>query len=251
MLLFFLLPVAACGEARKQNPKSDECINFLSEEYLFMISVDEIKNVSFRRANFGGYRPEDVDKFIDDVQFSYSGLLDEKVKLLTEMNELRKKIDDYHNEEESIRKAIISAQRFADDSIYSADAESKKMVQDAHNEAKAIIFKAKDKAQKELEQAQNLRNQVIKFKSDIISAYKEHLSLISELPEPVFVNLEKDKFSDVDVKDENNISVDIKKDISDELSNTQKINEDLFSSEDLEKKHSALQFGKNYDIGAE
>ena len=70
-----------------------------------MISIDEIKNVSFRRANFGGYRPEDVDKFIDDVQFSYNGLLDEKVKLLTEIKELRKKIDDYHDEEESIRKA--------------------------------------------------------------------------------------------------------------------------------------------------
>ena len=55
-----------------------------------MISIDEIKNVSFRRANFGGYRPEDVDKFIDDVQFSYSDLLNEKVKLLAEIKELRK-----------------------------------------------------------------------------------------------------------------------------------------------------------------
>ncbi|MDR1628225.1 MAG: DivIVA domain-containing protein [Oscillospiraceae bacterium] len=216
-----------------------------------MISLDEIKNVSFRKANFGGYKPEDVDKFIDDVQFSYSSLLDEKVKLLTEINELRKKIDDYHNEEESIRRAIISAQRFADDSICSANVESKKIVKDASHEAAAIIFKAKDKAQQELEQAQNLRNQVIKFKNDIISAYKEHLSLITNLPEPVFVNLEKDKSSDFEDITDINISNDVEPDALDEFSNTQKINEDLFSSEDLEQRHSELRFGKNYDINAE
>lgn len=212
-----------------------------------MISIDEIKNVSFRRANFGGYRPEDVDKFIDDVQFSYNGLLDEKVKLLTEIKELRKKIDDYHDEEESIRKAIISAQRFADDSICSANVESKKIVQDANNEAASILSKAKDKAQKELEQAQNLRNQVIKFKNDIISAYKEHLTLITNLPEPVFMNLEEDKSID-SRGDENNKVDDLDLDLSNEFSNTQKISEDLFSSEDLEQKYSSLQFGKNYDI---
>lgn len=212
-----------------------------------MISIDEIKNVSFRRANFGGYRPEDVDKFIDDVQFSYNGLLDEKLKLLTEIKELRKKIDDYHDEEESIRKAIISAQRFADDSICSANIESKKIVQDASNEAASIVSKAKDKAQKELEQAQNLRNQVIKFKNDIISAYKEHLTLITNLPEPVFMNLEEDKKT-LDVKENTNDIGDIDIDMSNEFSNTQKISEDLFSSEDIEKKFSSLQFGKNYDV---
>jgi DivIVA domain-containing protein len=216
-----------------------------------MISVDEIKNVSFRKANFGGYKPEDVDKFIDDVQFSYSSLLDEKVKLLTEISELRKKIDDYHNEEESIRRAIISAQRFADDSICGANVESKKIVEDANHEAAAIIFKAKDKAQQELEQAQNLRNQVIKFKNDIISAYKEHLSLITNLPEPVFVNLEKDKSSNFEDITDINISNDVEPDVPDEFGNTQEINEDLFSSEDLEQRHSELRFGKNYDINAE
>lgn len=213
-----------------------------------MISIEEIKNVSFRRANFGGYRPEDVDKFIDDVQFSYNGLLNEKVKLLTEIKELRKKIDDYRSEEESIRKAIISAQRFADDSICSANVETNKMIQDANNEAVSIISSAKDRAQKELEQAQNLRNQVIKFKNDIINAYKEHLTLITNLPEPVFINLKEDKSPDLRNEDTSNATSDTNVELSSELSRTQKISKDLFSSEDIEKKFSSLKFGKNYDF---
>lgn len=213
-----------------------------------MISIEEIKNVSFRRANFGGYRPEDVDKFIDDVQFSYNGLLNEKVKLLTEIKELRKKIDDYRSEEESIRKAIISAQRFADDSICSANVETNKMIQDANNEAVSIISSAKDRAQKELEQAQNLRNQVIKFKNDIINAYRDHLRLITNLPEPVFMDLEEDKSPDLRNEDTSNATSDTNVGLSSELSRTQKISKDLFSSEDIEKKFSSLKFGKNYDF---
>ena len=131
------------------------------------------------------------------------------------------------------------SEKLADDSICSANVESKKIIQDASNEAASILSKAKDKAQKELEQAQNLRNQVIKFKNDIISAYKEHLSLITNLPEPVFMNLEED---------EDNTANDLDLDLSNEFSNTHKISEDLFSSEDLEQKYSSLQFGKNYDI---
>jgi len=210
-----------------------------------MISIDEIKNFSFRRANFGGYKPEDVDQFIDDVEFSYGNLLNEKAKLLAEIKELRKKMDDYRGEEESIRKAIISAQRFADESIYSANSESKKIIQDANNEAASIISQAKDKAQKELEQAQNLRNHVIKFKNDVIAAYKEHLALITNLPEPVFLDLEEEKPLEEKIE-KSNIADDSAADLPKDFGNTQKISENVFSSDDIEKKFGALKFGKNY-----
>ena len=42
-----------------------------------MLSIDDVKQVSFRRANFGGYKPEDVDAFVDDVQDSYEKILEE------------------------------------------------------------------------------------------------------------------------------------------------------------------------------
>ena len=58
-----------------------------------MLSIDDVKNVSFRRANFGGYRPEDVDAFVDDVELSYSELLAEKKRLLFEIDHLNKKIE--------------------------------------------------------------------------------------------------------------------------------------------------------------
>ena len=32
-----------------------------------MLTLNEIANVSFRKSNFAGYKPEDVDEFIDKV----------------------------------------------------------------------------------------------------------------------------------------------------------------------------------------
>ena len=40
-----------------------------------MLTIDEIKNVSFRKATLsGGYRAEDVDEFIDEVIASFEQL---------------------------------------------------------------------------------------------------------------------------------------------------------------------------------
>lgn len=47
-----------------------------------MLTIDEIKNISFRKANLtNGYRAEDVDSFIDEVIVSFEQL--KKRKKLT------------------------------------------------------------------------------------------------------------------------------------------------------------------------
>lgn len=44
-----------------------------------MLTIDEIKNISFRKATLnGGYRAEDVDSFIDEVIVSFEQLKKEK-----------------------------------------------------------------------------------------------------------------------------------------------------------------------------
>ena len=43
-----------------------------------MLSLEDVRNVSFRKAKFGGYKPEDVDAFIDDLQISYEEILHER-----------------------------------------------------------------------------------------------------------------------------------------------------------------------------
>ena len=54
-----------------------------------MISIDEIKNVSFRKAGMsGGYRAEDVDAFIEEVIASFEQLKKEKTNLVHKIDVL-------------------------------------------------------------------------------------------------------------------------------------------------------------------
>ena len=48
-----------------------------------MLTIDEIKNISFRKAGFGGgYNADDVDAFIDEVIASFEQLKKEKTNLV-------------------------------------------------------------------------------------------------------------------------------------------------------------------------
>lgn len=78
------------------------------------LTLEDIANISFPRANFGGYRAEDVDAFIDDVQVSYDNVLKESAELKRKLAILAQKVEEYRNEEDSIRNTLLSAQKLAD-----------------------------------------------------------------------------------------------------------------------------------------
>ena len=53
-----------------------------------MLTINDIINASFNKSNFGGYKTEDVDVFIDEVKESYELLNKKKL-----MKALLKKIE--------------------------------------------------------------------------------------------------------------------------------------------------------------
>ena len=53
-----------------------------------MLGLEDIKKVSFRRSALGGYKPEDVDCFIDKVQISFEKLIYEKRNLALKIKDL-------------------------------------------------------------------------------------------------------------------------------------------------------------------
>ena len=61
------------------------------------LTLEDIANISFPRANFGGYRAEDVDAFIDDVQVSYDNVLKESAELKRKLAILAQKVEEYRN----------------------------------------------------------------------------------------------------------------------------------------------------------
>ena len=61
-----------------------------------MLTIDEIKNISFRKATLnGGYRAEDVDSFIDEVIVSFVQLKKEITFVVHMFDVIATRVDQY------------------------------------------------------------------------------------------------------------------------------------------------------------
>ena len=93
-----------------------------------MLTIDEIKEVSFRRAGKNGYNAADVDEFIDDVTETVEQLIAEKNDCIRKMDILASKIEQYREDEETVRNALLTSQKLND-----------KTIKEAQNKAEYIV----------------------------------------------------------------------------------------------------------------
>lgn len=146
-----------------------------------MMTLDEIRNVEFSRGR--GYRAEEVDDFIDACAATVEQLLREKEELNQKMKVLADKVVEYRNDEDSIRAALLNAQRAGDAALREAEEKAAQLRSDAQREAENIHQTALGKIDAEKAELERVQREVAAFKARMLSLYKEHLELIGMLPE--------------------------------------------------------------------
>ena len=147
-----------------------------------MLSIDEIKNISFRKASFGGYRPEDVDTFIDQVLVTMEQLRKEKSDLIKKMDILATRVEEYRSDEDAVRNALLSAQRVADTTVKEARAKAAKILEESENLAKAKLYDLNVQIKQQKKQYTLLLAEYNHVKEDIINHCNKHISLLKDLP---------------------------------------------------------------------
>lgn len=147
-----------------------------------MLTLNEIRNVNFRKANFGGYRAEDVEAFIDEVQLSYDTLLRENAELVKKLEVLAARLEEYQSEEDSIRNALMNAQKVGDASLRDAKHKAEIILKDATIKAEKIVSSAQSEIHQEREIIERMQRDIAEFKTKLLRAYKEHLAMINSLP---------------------------------------------------------------------
>jgi len=147
-----------------------------------MLTLNEIRNVNFRKANFGGYRAEDVEAFIDEVQLSYDTLLRENAELVKKLEILAAKLEEYQSEEDSIRSALMNAQKVGDASLRDAKHKAEIILKDATIKAEKIVANAQAEVLHERDIIERMQRDIADFKSKLLRVYREHLTLINNIP---------------------------------------------------------------------
>lgn len=147
-----------------------------------MYTATDIRNVEFTK-NMGGYKTAEVDAFVDSCADTVQALTAEKDELNKKLSILADKLVEYRRDEDSIRSALLSAQRMGD-----------AVVRDANAEAERIVAEAKTNAEKEAAALQStirqyeaeldrLKKEISDFKANMLSLYKEHLALLKTIPD--------------------------------------------------------------------
>lgn len=167
-----------------------------------MLKSEDIANVSFRRANLGGYRPDDVDAFIDQVQLTFDQMKKEREELAKKLDLLAQKVEEYRNDEESIRTTLLNAQKLADASVREAKHKSEVIIKDATIKGEKIIANAQHEVEEQQKTIEHLQQEVINFRSRLLAIYKEHLTLIDALPTKGSFSKEKEETAELAVAEE-------------------------------------------------
>lgn len=127
-----------------------------------MLTPERIKERTFQTAGRGSYRAEDVDGFMNEVSASYEQMYKENTDLIKKISILAKKVEEYRADEDSLKMALLNAQKLADkivaeaketaaNEVASVKAETDKLRADAASDAAALELNARNESESLLE----------------------------------------------------------------------------------------------------
>ena len=235
-----------------------------------MFTPQEIQEKTFEKAVFGGYDMQTVDEFLEPLTEDYLTLYRENAVLKSKMKVLVEKLEEYRAQEQSMRKAIVTAQRTADAMVAEAEKKCAQLMNNAGAAAQAADADAA--VAREIERVNNAKKTAKNFIEVLEQDIRGHLELLEKLknedlteeePAPV-QEAPKSHVFDFDREDEVSAKAEPAAETEADIANT--IEQNITKIMDLEApeepelpaeetkanmestiKFTNLQFGRNYD----
>lgn len=189
-----------------------------------MLSAAEIRNVKFAKS-MSGYKQEEVDILLDKVEADYAQYDRTVKEFQAKVESLEKELADLKEAQSSIQNVLLSAQQLADKIVAEAKEKSEEIVRNAEANITVITAREKElstafelkaqerKSELEKELAEmvksaklkadsmtaaaedsverqqilfdKLKMEIAAFKAGVSAKYKEHLEILSTIPDSV------------------------------------------------------------------
>jgi cell division initiation protein len=151
-----------------------------------MLTPQDITNQAFQKAVFGGYDMASVDDFLDQLTEDYTALYKENAILKNKMKVLVEKVEEYRNSEDSMRMAIVSAQKMSKDLTEDAEAKAKAILDNAEDDARKKAEELKLGTAEEEERLEQAKAKTAAFIADVSEKFLAHIRLLESIGvEPV------------------------------------------------------------------
>lgn len=159
-----------------------------------MINADAIREAKFEKTAVFGYKTEDVDLFLDEIAKAFEKFEEEKADLEEKIVVLAEAIENYREQEESLKTTLLAAQRLSDSLVKEAKVKAEEILENAKLEAEQLekeTSKKRDSAEREINREMDkerknllrIQKEVTSFKANLLDLYKHHLDIITALPE--------------------------------------------------------------------
>ena len=229
-----------------------------------MFTPQEVQERTFVKAIFGGYDMESVDEFLEPLVDDYITLYKENSVLKSKMKVLVDKLEEYRNQEESMKKTMVAAQKTADDMVAEAQKKCAKLLSEAESSARTKSVDMKQTLTEEEERVNSAKQVAQEFINTIEAQISRHMEVLEKLKEmnlstPPRHAYDYEEEADRDATPEQvarEIEHNLEKAIGAELGSPASKQDDAKPSatssdtrvmEPLNPKFVDLQFGRNYD----
>lgn len=147
-----------------------------------MLTPSDISGKKFEKSAFG-YKPEEVDNFLLEILDSYEKAFAEKEAAEEKLLVLAEKLEEYRSNEDSLKTVLMGAQKLGDNIVRDSKAKAEVIISEAENQVKQVFAESEAKIVKEKETLVTLQKETAEFKKRLLAMYRQHLELISLMPE--------------------------------------------------------------------
>lgn len=148
-----------------------------------MMTPQEVSEHAFSKASFGGYNMAMVDEFLDLLTEDYTTLYKENATLKAKMKVLVEKVEEYRSTEDAMRKALLTAQKMADDMLAEAEEKKSEILAQAGMEAKAKMAGIQQEVANEQARLDAAKSSSAAYIAKLKALYQHEMEYLSSLSE--------------------------------------------------------------------
>ena len=155
------------------------------------MTAEDVKKVTFERG-VRGYRPEDVDDFLaqtaramEELEAECDAALAAKADMESKMMILAQKVEEYRAEENTLKTALINAQRMGETVVHEAKQKADSILRDATGQTEFLRQQAEHDVKAEQTKLVRMKDEVVHFKDTILNLYKQHIESLSAIDDPI------------------------------------------------------------------
>ncbi len=161
--------------------KKDRIVSEVLGEEL-TITPSDLYSTEFKNALMGGYDKEEVDAFLEKTADAFEALIEQVRRLKDEREDHRSQAQEFQEMERTLRNALVSSQRFAENLLDAARREADLIQEEADLIREQARLDAKRVPEALQEEVRALKAERDHLRADLMAILETHRALAERIP---------------------------------------------------------------------